>query len=229
MSRPCARRWSRRSRRRASGSSPRPMAARRCSSSGPISPDLVLLDLMLPELSGIEVCRIIRAESGVPIVMLTAKDCRARQGRRPRARRRRLRHQAVQPARADRPASGPCSGGPSSRRPEAAAGPRRPRPGPGRPRRPPPAARRPRRPAQAQGVRAARLPRPPPRPGLHPRPAARARLGLRLRRRDADGRCPRPLAAGADRGRSGNPRVPAHGPRHRATSSAARSERRARA
>src|SRR5215471_6401178 len=37
-------------------------------------PDLVLLDLMLPELSGMEVCRIIRAESGVPIVMLTAKD-----------------------------------------------------------------------------------------------------------------------------------------------------------
>ena len=37
-------------------------------------PDLVLLDLMLPELSGIEVCRIIRQESGVPIVMLTAKD-----------------------------------------------------------------------------------------------------------------------------------------------------------
>jgi two-component system alkaline phosphatase synthesis response regulator PhoP len=37
-------------------------------------PDLVLLDLMLPELSGIEVCRIIRRESDVPIVMLTAKD-----------------------------------------------------------------------------------------------------------------------------------------------------------
>jgi len=37
-------------------------------------PDLVLLDLMLPELSGVEVCRIIRAESSVPIVMLTAKD-----------------------------------------------------------------------------------------------------------------------------------------------------------
>jgi two-component system response regulator RegX3 len=37
-------------------------------------PDLVLLDLMLTELSGIEVTRIIRAESGVPIVMLTAKD-----------------------------------------------------------------------------------------------------------------------------------------------------------
>ena len=37
-------------------------------------PDLILLDLMLPELSGIEVCRIVRAESSVPIVMLTAKD-----------------------------------------------------------------------------------------------------------------------------------------------------------
>ena len=37
-------------------------------------PDLLLLDLMLPELSGVEVCRIIRAESGVPIIMLTAKD-----------------------------------------------------------------------------------------------------------------------------------------------------------
>jgi two-component system alkaline phosphatase synthesis response regulator PhoP len=37
-------------------------------------PDLVLLDLMLPELSGVEVCRILRAESSVPIVMLTARD-----------------------------------------------------------------------------------------------------------------------------------------------------------
>src|SRR6476619_3068936 len=37
-------------------------------------PDLVLLDLMLPRMSGIEVCRIIRAESSVPILMLTARD-----------------------------------------------------------------------------------------------------------------------------------------------------------
>jgi two-component system response regulator MtrA len=36
-------------------------------------PDLVLLDVMLPGKDGIEVCRQIRAESGVPIVMLTAK------------------------------------------------------------------------------------------------------------------------------------------------------------
>ena len=38
------------------------------------TPDLVLLDLMLPEVSGIEVTRAIRAESGTPIVMLTARD-----------------------------------------------------------------------------------------------------------------------------------------------------------
>ncbi len=37
-------------------------------------PDLVLLDLMLPGLDGIEVCRLIRAESGVPIIMLTARS-----------------------------------------------------------------------------------------------------------------------------------------------------------
>jgi two-component system response regulator MtrA len=36
-------------------------------------PDLVLLDLMLPGRDGIDVCRAIRAESGTPIVMLTAK------------------------------------------------------------------------------------------------------------------------------------------------------------
>jgi DNA-binding response OmpR family regulator len=38
------------------------------------APDLLLLDVMLPKLSGIEVCRIVRRESSVPIVMLTAKD-----------------------------------------------------------------------------------------------------------------------------------------------------------
>jgi two-component system response regulator RegX3 len=36
--------------------------------------DLILLDLMIPEVSGIEVCRAIRATSQVPIIMLTAKD-----------------------------------------------------------------------------------------------------------------------------------------------------------
>jgi two-component system response regulator MtrA len=37
-------------------------------------PDLVLLDLMLPGLDGIEVCSRIRAESGTPVIMLTAKS-----------------------------------------------------------------------------------------------------------------------------------------------------------
>jgi two-component system response regulator MtrA len=37
-------------------------------------PDVVLLDLMLPGRDGIDVCRAIRAESGTPIVMLTAKS-----------------------------------------------------------------------------------------------------------------------------------------------------------
>ena len=37
-------------------------------------PDLLILDLMLPELSGIEVCRRLRHTSDIPIIMLTAKD-----------------------------------------------------------------------------------------------------------------------------------------------------------
>ncbi len=40
-------------------------------------PDLILLDLMLPEMSGLDVCRQVRTFSDVPIVMLTAKDSEA--------------------------------------------------------------------------------------------------------------------------------------------------------
>ncbi|TRZ56253.1 MAG: DNA-binding response regulator [Streptomycetaceae bacterium] len=36
--------------------------------------DLILLDLMIPEISGVDVCRTIRTTSRVPIIMLTAKD-----------------------------------------------------------------------------------------------------------------------------------------------------------
>ncbi len=37
-------------------------------------PDLIILDLMLPEISGWDVCRTLRKESDVPIIMLTARD-----------------------------------------------------------------------------------------------------------------------------------------------------------
>ena len=39
-----------------------------------IEPDLILLDIMLPGMDGFEVCRIIRKEVSVPILMLTARD-----------------------------------------------------------------------------------------------------------------------------------------------------------
>lgn len=39
-----------------------------------LSPDLIILDLMLPDISGEEVCRLVRKESDVPILMLTAKS-----------------------------------------------------------------------------------------------------------------------------------------------------------
>ncbi|MDR4949206.1 response regulator transcription factor [Neobacillus cucumis] len=39
-----------------------------------IEPDLIILDLMLPDISGEEVCRLVRKESDVPILMLTAKS-----------------------------------------------------------------------------------------------------------------------------------------------------------
>ena len=37
-------------------------------------PDLILLDLMLPEKDGMEVCREVRAQKNIPIIMLTAKN-----------------------------------------------------------------------------------------------------------------------------------------------------------
>jgi DNA-binding response OmpR family regulator len=39
-----------------------------------MKPDLIVLDIMLPELDGFEVCKILRKESSVPILMLTARD-----------------------------------------------------------------------------------------------------------------------------------------------------------
>ena len=39
-----------------------------------IAPDLIILDLMLPRLNGVELCRTLRQESDVPIIMLTARE-----------------------------------------------------------------------------------------------------------------------------------------------------------
>ena len=41
------------------------------------APALVILDLMLPEMSGLDVCRLIRQSSDVPIIIVTAKDAEA--------------------------------------------------------------------------------------------------------------------------------------------------------
>lgn len=38
------------------------------------SPDLIVLDLILPDISGEEVCRLVRKDSNIPILMLTAKS-----------------------------------------------------------------------------------------------------------------------------------------------------------
>ncbi|MFC0316319.1 response regulator [Gordonia phosphorivorans] len=39
-----------------------------------LSPDIVLLDLMLPGMSGTEICKLIRAKSSTPVIMVTARD-----------------------------------------------------------------------------------------------------------------------------------------------------------
>ena len=136
------------------------------------SPDLVLLDLMLPQLSGIEVCRIMRRESAVPIVMLTAKDSEIDKVvglelgaddyvtkpfslrelmARIRAQLRRLDVAAAPATTSELPATGrPVALGDVTRRP----------------RRPPPPARRRGAAHQAEGVRAAGLPRAQPGPGV---------------------------------------------------------------
>ena len=61
--------------------------------------DLVVLDVMMPQLDGLEVCRRLRARSAVPIIMLTAKSEEIDKVRGAGAGRRRLHHQAVLHAR----------------------------------------------------------------------------------------------------------------------------------
>ena len=49
-------------------------AARRIEAARRLKPDLIVLDIMLPELDGFEVARILRREMTTPILMLTARD-----------------------------------------------------------------------------------------------------------------------------------------------------------
>ncbi len=77
-------------------------------------PDLLLIDWMLPGMSGVALARQLRQEERtrqIPIIMLTARGERSRQDRRPRGRRRRLRHQAVLGRASCSRASRRCCGG----------------------------------------------------------------------------------------------------------------------
>ena len=67
------------------------------------SPDVVVLDLGLPDIDGQTVCRRIRQWSEVPIIILSASGSRGPQGRRPRRRSGRLRDQALRHGRAGSP------------------------------------------------------------------------------------------------------------------------------
>ena len=69
-------------------------------------PDVVVLDLGLPGIGGLDVIRGLRGWTSVPIVILSARDDRVEQGRRARRRGRRLRHQAVRHGGVARPPAG---------------------------------------------------------------------------------------------------------------------------
>ena len=168
-------------------------------------PDVVLLDLMLPGKGGIDVCKEIRAESGVPIVMLTAKgdtidvvvglesgaDDYVVKPFKPKelVARIRARVRRNDSPGADSLTIGPLSidvAGHSVTRDGAAGQP------------------------HPAGVRPAGLPGPQALAGVHPRGAARAGLGLPPRRGHPAGQRPRPAAALEGRDRPGEPRDRAH-------------------
>ena len=118
-------------------------------------PDLILLDVMLPGLSGLEVCRVLRQESSDADPHAHRQGHRGGQGRRPPARRRRLRHQALLLQRVARSGHRPAPAVGHERAPDRRARDRGVRRLPDRPRRPNDPCRAGGAPARAKGVRPA--------------------------------------------------------------------------
>ena len=148
-----------------------------------VKPDLVVLDLMLPDIDGLEVCRQIRSTSDVPILMLTARDddvdkivglevgaddylTKPFNPRELVARIKSILRRSSQTARSSRPQEAAMEHGhlriDAGRREVTVS--------------------RPAGAARAEGVRPAVGAARPPRAGADPRPAARAGVGLHLRR-----------------------------------------------
>ena len=155
---------------------------------------LVVLDIGLPGVDGFEVCRRIRAQSAVPILMLTARDEEVDRVAGLEIGADDYVPKPFSPARARRPREGD----PPALRAVAARQPHRARRRDGRHRRPRGDGRRRVGRADGEGVRSPRLlPREPRRRALA-RPAARSRVGDELPRRHADRGRPRwPAAAQA--------------------------------
>ena len=110
----CPRSWSSTTSRRSRRSRATTWSTRDSPSSSPMTaakaldlarsrrPISIVLDLALPAIDGLDVARVLRRDSSVPIIMLTARVEESDRLARPGAGRRRLHHQAVQPARAGR-------------------------------------------------------------------------------------------------------------------------------
>ena len=79
-------------------------------------PDAAIVDLMLPDGSGVELCRQLREWTSMPIIVLSAVGEEDAKVRGARGRRRRLRDQAVRPARAGGAARRPRCGASATRR-----------------------------------------------------------------------------------------------------------------